>query len=97
MITNSRSLGEPQRIRAQLEIYSEKYLYDGWNLTAILRSGQGGGGAAFTLNQSFIWGPDLSSTLQGAGGVGGWLMIVNSKTGKAHFPAYDGNGNVMAQ
>jgi len=34
--------------------------------------------------------------LQGAGGVGGSLQITDAATGTAHFPAYDGNGNVTA-
>ena len=50
------------------------------------------------LLQSFVWGTDLSGTTQGAGGVGGLLAIADYHAGTAgtYFPAYDGNGNVMA-
>ncbi len=70
--------------------YTDVYVYDGWRLIARVRNG--------ALNQSYVWGLDLSGTLQGAGGVGGLLMIYTEQgTAKtAHFPAYDGNGNVMS-
>lgn len=42
-----------------------------------------------------MWGLDLSGSLDGAGGVGGLLMI-NSAANGAHFYAFDGNGNVAA-
>jgi RHS repeat-associated protein len=47
--------------------------------------------------RSFVWGLDLSGSLQGAGGVGGLLFIcdVPSAVGDC-APAYDGNGNVAA-
>ena len=45
-------------------IYTDNFLYDGWNLIAILNS-------AFSLQNSFLWGNDLSGSQQGAGGVGG--------------------------
>lgn len=67
---------------------TNRFLYDGWNLIAVLNAQQS------TIN-SFTWGLDLSGTLQGAGGVGGLLMLTNSGNG-AHFCAYDGNGNVAA-
>ncbi|MBU6303201.1 MAG: hypothetical protein KGS60_16760, partial [Verrucomicrobia bacterium] len=35
-------------------------------------------------------------SLQGAGGVGGLLKLTDAATGTAHFPAYDGNGNLTA-
>jgi len=37
---------------------------------------------------------DASGSMQGAGGVGG-LLMVNAGSGGVHFPAYDLNGNVM--
>ena len=69
----------------------EKYVYDGWNLIAVLN----GGGA---LQRRFVWGPDLSGSLQGAGGVGGLVAVVEAGGANAggYFPAYDGNGNVAA-
>ncbi|MGA4580076.1 RHS repeat-associated core domain-containing protein [Limisphaera sp. VF-2] len=50
------------------------------------------------LVRSYVWGLDLSGTLDGAGGVGG-LLWVNQHSGPsagAHFCAYDGNGNIVA-
>ena len=41
-----------------------------------------------TLQTAYLWGLDLSGTLQGAGGVGGLL-----KEG-ANYPLYDANGNI---
>jgi RHS repeat-associated protein len=64
---------------------TNKFLYDGWNLIAVLDSES-------SVLQSFVWGLDLSGSMQGAGGVGG-LVAVND-SGATHFIAYDGNGNV---
>ncbi len=50
------------------------------------------------LVRSYVWGLDLSETMDGAGGVGG-LLWVNQHSGPsagAHFCAYDGNGNIVA-
>ncbi len=44
--------------------------------------------------RSYTWGLDASGSMQGAGGVGG-LLMVNAGTNAVHFPAYDLNGNVM--
>jgi RHS repeat-associated protein len=66
------------------------FLYDGWNLVAALTPQS-------SLLQSFLWGSDLSGSMQGAGGVGGLLEVSyhgNSTTNC--FPAFDGNGNLAA-
>ena len=68
--------------------YTDTYVYDGWNLVATLRSG--------SLRQTHVWGLDLSGSNQGAGGVGGLLMTYTVSGTKVHFPAYDGNGNIMS-
>jgi RHS repeat-associated protein len=70
--------------------YTDNYAYDGWNFVAILNSSLG-------LVNSFLWGTDLSGSMQGAGGVGG-LVQVNYYGSSATngFVAYDGNGNVVA-
>ena len=39
----------------------------------------------------YIWGADLSGTLDGAGGVGG--LRANEDGGACYFPLYDNNGN----
>ncbi|MCX7625400.1 MAG: hypothetical protein N2Z21_04235 [Candidatus Sumerlaeaceae bacterium] len=50
------------------------------------------------LMRSYVWGLDLSGTLDGAGGVGGLLWVTKHSTPQpaTHFAAYDGNGNVPA-
>jgi RHS repeat-associated protein len=65
-----------------------EFLYDGWNLMAVLRSD-------FSPLNTFLWGSDLSGTPQGAGGVGGLLALSyrGSQTTNC-FVAFDGNGNV---
>jgi RHS repeat-associated protein len=68
--------------------YTNKFLYDRWNLIAEVNASNG-------VVRTFLWGTDLSGSLQGAGGVGG-LLAVNVATNGIHFPAFDGNGNVTA-
>ena len=50
--------------------------------------------------RTYVWGLDLSETMDGAGGVGGLLWVtLHTGSGPAagtHFAAYDGNGNVVA-
>ncbi len=41
---------------------------------------------------SYFWGLDLSGTGQGAGGVGGLLLVQES--GQSYLPLYDAMGNV---
>jgi RHS repeat-associated protein len=45
--------------------------------------------------RSYLWGPDLSGSLQGAGGIRG-LIAVKPSGGSAHFPTYDANGNITS-
>ncbi|MDR3574548.1 MAG: RHS repeat-associated core domain-containing protein [Anaerolineaceae bacterium] len=70
--------------------YTNKFVYDGWNLIAILNPQS-------SILQSFMWGSDLSGSMQGAGGVGGLLEMnyYGSSTTNC-FPAFDGKGNVAA-
>jgi RHS repeat-associated protein len=71
-------------------IYTNRFLYDGWNLVAELNP-------ASSLVRSYMWGSDLSGSSQGAGGVGGLLEVSYYGTGTTNcFPAFDGNGNVAA-
>jgi RHS repeat-associated protein len=72
-------------------VTEERFLYDGWNLVAVLEP------SSATLKKSFVWGTDLSGSFQGAGGVGGLLKVNQvAAPASAHFVAYDGNGNVAA-
>jgi RHS repeat-associated protein len=63
------------------------FAYDGWNLLATLHYG-------LSLQTFFVWGADLSGSMQGAGGVGGLLGISSGTTNC--FVTYGGNGNVMS-
>jgi RHS repeat-associated protein len=70
--------------------YTNKYAYDGWNCLAILNP-------SLSLSNSFLWGSDLSGSLQGAGGVGGLIKVSYYGTTTTNcFVAFDGNGNVSA-
>jgi RHS repeat-associated protein len=71
------------------KVLDEKFVYDGWNLLSSLNASNN----AVVL--AFLWGTDLSGSLQGAGGVGG-LLAVDAKGASVTFPAYDGNGNIIA-
>ena len=62
-------------------------IWDGYNIVQALTHSQ-----THTLTNSYIWGLDLSGSLQGAGGVGGLLAEV--KDGVPYYAASDANGNV---
>ncbi len=72
--------------------YTNFYNYDGWNCLGVFD------GYYNQLN-TFMWGLDLSGTMQGAGGVSG-LLWERSYDSSGFFTnsnfAYDGNGNVSA-
>ncbi len=66
-------------------IATTRFVYDGWNVIAEL-DGDG------SVTRTFVWGLDVSGTLQGAGGVGGLLQI---RAGSAsYYPIYDASHNV---
>ncbi len=67
----------------------QKYVYDGWNLVAILNPQS-------SILQAFTWGLDLSGSEQGAGGVGGLLLCRDAGSSTTNLVAFDGNGNVAA-
>ena len=47
--------------------------------------------------RTYLWGLDVSGTMDAAGGIGGLLMVTDHSSPVArHFVAYDGNGNVTA-
>ena len=68
------------------------FAWDNWNIVHETVSTFAGAATNVTEVQYF-WGPDLSGTLDGAGGVGGLLAV--SFNGSFYFPVYDNNGNVM--
>lgn len=67
-----------------------RFVYDGWNLLAILHSD-------LSLQTSFMWGQDLSGTMDQAGGIGGLIMLTTHASPNTNcFVSYDGNGNITA-
>ncbi len=70
------------------QIFEERLFdYDGWNMVEeIVDDG------ATQKNRYFVWGLDLSGSLQGAGGIGGLLAMVDN--GNTYHYFYDANGNV---
>jgi RHS repeat-associated protein len=71
---------------------STLFLYDGWNLIAELNVM-----TAKTPIRTYVWGLDLSGSLQGAGGVGGLLFTNNQSPNTGTYASmFDGNGNVIA-
>jgi RHS repeat-associated protein len=87
---------ESQYVSGQWTVTSDRwYLYDGWNCVAELLN-QSSTLPSFQLSKSYIWGLDLSGTLQGAGGVGGLLSATTHCSPlTTHWFAYDGNGNIV--
>ena len=69
-----------------------RYLYDGWNVVAEFNLKPET--SNLELVRSYAWGIDLSGTEQGAGGVGGLLLV--HQTDLVLAPCYDGNGNITA-
>ena len=67
-----------------------EFVYDGWNLIHEHRYDYQDDS---DTDIEYFWGPDLSGTLQGAGGVGGLVAV--SIDGDFYFPGYDNNGNVI--
>jgi RHS repeat-associated protein len=73
-----------------LALFTNNFLYDGWNLIAETKPDN-------SLICSYVWGTDLSGSMQGAGGVGGLLeMSYYGSSTTNCFPMFDGNGNVAA-
>lgn len=64
-----------------------KFVYDGWNLVDEVTTN----GA---LVRNYVWGMDVSGSLQGAAGVGGLLFIHDG--GETYLAGFDGSGNVTS-
>ena len=67
-----------------------RFVYDDWNLVHEYRYDAD---EDVETDIEYFWGPDLSGSLQGAGGVGGLVAV--SVDGDYYFPGYDNNGNVI--
>ena len=74
-----------------------RFLYNLWNVVGEFETAAGSPAGAVAVMRRNIWGHDLSGTPQGAGGVGGLLMIEDRSSGTpvAHYVCQDGNGNVI--
>ncbi|MDX2109175.1 MAG: LamG-like jellyroll fold domain-containing protein [Verrucomicrobiota bacterium] len=76
------------------------FLYDSWNLLQELKTVHGTPNT--TSTKRFVWGLDMSVSLQGAGGVGGLLWMNNVEDAEdasregSYFTAFDHNGNLAA-
>jgi RHS repeat-associated protein len=81
-----------RRIAEKVGATTKITIYDGWNPIAeyLISNSQ------YQISKSYLWGMDLSGTLQGAGGVGGLLMVseISNSQISNYYPTYDGNGNV---
>jgi RHS repeat-associated protein len=80
-----------------------RFLYDGWNLIAELAPSDLGPPtsdlrsppSAPSIFRSYLWGLDLSGSMQGAGGIGGLLGFRDVSSQLSSLICYDGNGNVV--
>jgi RHS repeat-associated protein len=72
-----------RRVAKTVGSTTNKFLYDDW---AMIQESTG------TQTNSYVYGLDLSSSMQGAGGIGGLLSA--SLNGTQAFYFYDANGNV---
>ncbi|MBC2601646.1 RHS repeat domain-containing protein, partial [Puniceicoccus vermicola] len=71
-------------------VSEERFIYDGWNLIATFSSQVSG----LSHQATYLWGQDLSGSMQGAGGVGGLLSVLDKSSSDVFYPTYDANGNV---
>jgi RHS repeat-associated protein len=85
-----------------------RFIYDGWNVVAEVElhgaawDAPGGTSAMDPrpayVRRSWVWGEDLSGTLDGAGGVGGLLVVTRHARGgqgrESYWAMSDLNGNV---
>ena len=67
-------------------------VFDGWN--PVYERTVDGLTEGQVAEVTYVWGTDLSGSLQGAGGVGGLLAV--NRDGTWYVPLYDANGNVTA-
>ncbi|MFA7172230.1 MAG: RHS repeat-associated core domain-containing protein [Kiritimatiellia bacterium] len=84
---DSSQLSSPTNGRF-INIYTSTYVYD-QNKLILEQCTYSNGTHSITY---YVWGSDLSGTLDGAGGVGG-LQAVQNKNG-IFYPHYDANGNI---
>jgi RHS repeat-associated protein len=83
--------GTQRRIRKETPAGASDFFYDGWNMVEERLAG----GAAQVTN-GYVWGLDLSGTMQGAGGIGGLVARCSLAGDSPAFYCADANGNVTA-
>ncbi|MCP4491293.1 MAG: hypothetical protein GY820_28855, partial [Gammaproteobacteria bacterium] len=66
------------------------FVYDGWNMICEITTESG----QSATEKYYVWGLDLSQSLQGAGGIGGLIAALDKQTGIVYYYLYDANGNV---
>ncbi len=81
---------QSRRVRKVTPEATHTFVYDGWNLVKETIASTNGE----TEVVHYVWGKDLSGTIQGAGGVGGLLAV--KRNGAWYHPFYDNNGNITA-
>jgi RHS repeat-associated protein len=82
---------QSRRIAKTIGSDSTIYVYDSWNVIAEWSADV----QSVFLARTYLWGIDLSGSMQGAGGVGGLLALqIHHPKSAIYYPTYDGNGNV---
>ncbi len=71
-------------------VKTTRFVWDGWNIAAEITVDEQAGTTNVTR---YLWGLDLSGSVQGAGGVGGLLAVIEGD-GSVYLPAYEANGNI---
>ncbi|MCP4113093.1 MAG: RHS repeat-associated core domain-containing protein [Desulfobacteraceae bacterium] len=66
------------------------FVYDGWNMICEITSES----SQPTTEKYYVWGLDLSQSLQGAGGIGGLTATLDNSASVVYYYLYDANGNV---
>ncbi|MCP4345871.1 MAG: RHS repeat-associated core domain-containing protein [Desulfobacterales bacterium] len=66
------------------------FVYDGWNMICEITSEN----SQPATEKYYVWGLDLSRSLQGAGGIGGLIATLDKQAGVVYYYLYDANGNV---
>jgi len=68
---------------------TSRFIYDGWNLIEERETRD-----SQPETRYYIWGLDLSQSLEKAGGIGGLIASVDATTSAMYYFQYDANGNV---
>lgn len=112
-LTDPTKISDKEKVQYEWKAsYAERYVYDtgSFNLLVSYRvdpqgpeAGPGVGGSFLSRGRSYAWGPDLSGTVDGGGGIGGLAVCFDDLSdaggGSGYvgplFPTFDGNGNLM--